>query len=182
MAYRHFLKYNVIGAFLWGVGVTCSATSSASSTFVKDNIELILIGIVGVSLVPVAFEVWRARRAGAATSATTRTTSAPPSPTVAATTEHDDGRTAVGALGRSPVPHRAPRGDHDEHAERPVQPAAAARVRPQPHGSASTAPQPHGGQPAVRRRPLVRLGPAPPAPGYGSAPVGPGLASTVQTP
>lgn len=63
MEYRHFLKYNAIGAFLWGVCVTVLGYFLGQLTFVKDNIEVILIGIVGLSLVPVAFEIWRARRA-----------------------------------------------------------------------------------------------------------------------
>ena len=63
MPYRHFVTYNVIGAFLWGVCVTLLGYFLGQIAFVRDNIEPILIGIVGLSLVPVAFEIWRARRA-----------------------------------------------------------------------------------------------------------------------
>jgi len=64
MPYRHFVTYNVVGAFLWGVGVTVLGYFLGQVAFVKANIEPILIGIVALSLVPVAFELWRARRAG----------------------------------------------------------------------------------------------------------------------
>ncbi|WP_308121706.1 DedA family protein [Actinotalea ferrariae] len=61
MNYRHFVSYNVIGAFLWGVGVTVLGYLLGNVTFIKENIELILIGIVGLSVVPIAVELLRAR-------------------------------------------------------------------------------------------------------------------------
>jgi membrane-associated protein len=64
MNYRHFVSYNVIGAFLWGVGVTVLGYFLGQITFIKDNIELILVAIVALSLVPVVIEVLRARRNG----------------------------------------------------------------------------------------------------------------------
>jgi membrane-associated protein len=64
MHYRHFVSYNVIGAFLWGVGVTVLGYFLGQITFIKDNIELILVAIVALSLVPVVIEVLRARRNG----------------------------------------------------------------------------------------------------------------------
>ncbi|QTE31222.1 VTT domain-containing protein [Pengzhenrongella sicca] len=64
MHYRHFVSFNVIGALLWGVGVTVLGYFLGNVVFVKDNIEIILIGIVGLSVVPVAFELLRARRSG----------------------------------------------------------------------------------------------------------------------
>jgi len=62
MNYRHFVSYNVIGALLWGVGVTVLGYFLGQITFIKDNIELILVAIVALSLVPVVIEVLRARR------------------------------------------------------------------------------------------------------------------------
>lgn len=63
MSYRHFVSYNVIGAFLWGVGVTVLGYLLGNVTFIKENIELILVLIVGLSLVPVMIELLRARSA-----------------------------------------------------------------------------------------------------------------------
>ena len=63
MTYRHFVSFNVIGALLWGVGVTVLGYLLGNVTFIKENIELILIGVVGLSLVPIVVEVLRARSA-----------------------------------------------------------------------------------------------------------------------
>ncbi len=62
MNYRHFVSYNVIGAFVWGVGVTLLGYFLGNITFVKDNIELILVAIVGISVIPIILEVWRGWR------------------------------------------------------------------------------------------------------------------------
>lgn len=62
MSYRHFVSYNVVGALLWGVGVTLLGYWLGNFAFIKNNIEALLILIVGVSVVPVAIELWRARR------------------------------------------------------------------------------------------------------------------------
>jgi membrane-associated protein len=61
MRYRTFVSYNVIGAFLWGVCVTLLGYFLGGFPFVKANIEIILIAIVGLSLVPVVLELLRAR-------------------------------------------------------------------------------------------------------------------------
>ncbi|MBE1485941.1 DedA family protein [Plantactinospora soyae] len=63
MRYRTFVIYNVIGGVLWGTGVTVLGFFLGQIPFVKENIELILIGIVFVSVVPIAVELLRARLA-----------------------------------------------------------------------------------------------------------------------
>jgi membrane-associated protein len=60
--YRKFLTYNVLGGTLWACGVTVLGYFLGQVGFVRSNIELILIGIVVVSVVPVAVEVIRSRR------------------------------------------------------------------------------------------------------------------------
>lgn len=62
MPYSHFVKYNAIGALLWGVGVTLLGYFLGQIDFVARHIEPILVLIVLLSLMPMAFEVWRARR------------------------------------------------------------------------------------------------------------------------
>ncbi|ADG75854.1 SNARE associated Golgi protein-related protein [Cellulomonas flavigena DSM 20109] len=62
MSYRHFVSFNVIGALLWGVGVTLLGYWLGNFPFIKNNIEALLVLIVGVSVVPVFVELWRARR------------------------------------------------------------------------------------------------------------------------
>jgi membrane-associated protein len=61
MEYRTFVTYNVVGALLWGVGVTTVGYWLGQITFVQEYIEFILIGIVGVSVTPIAFEILRSR-------------------------------------------------------------------------------------------------------------------------
>lgn len=78
MRYRTFVTYNVIGALLWGVGVTLLGYWLGQITFVQENIEVILIGIVAVSVVPIAVEVLRGRTAGRRADATARSASTAP--------------------------------------------------------------------------------------------------------
>jgi len=61
MRYRTFVSFNVIGALAWGVGVTMLGFFLGQIEFVRTNIEIILVGIVGLSLVPVVLELLRAR-------------------------------------------------------------------------------------------------------------------------
>lgn len=70
MSYRHFVSFNVVGALLWGVGVTLLGYLLGNFSFIKENIEALLVLIVGVSVLPVVIELWRERRTqrkGAAT-------------------------------------------------------------------------------------------------------------------
>jgi len=64
MRYRTFVMYNIIGALLWGVGVTMLGYWLGQFAFVQNYLEPILIGIVLVSVIPVAVELLRARRNG----------------------------------------------------------------------------------------------------------------------
>jgi len=62
MRYRHFVSFNVIGALLWGVGVTLLGYALGNITFVKNNIEALLVVVVLVSVLPMVIEVWRQKR------------------------------------------------------------------------------------------------------------------------
>jgi membrane-associated protein len=62
MHYRTFLAFNVVGATLWGCGVTILGYFLGRVAFVRSNIEFILVGIVVVSVIPVAVELLRGRR------------------------------------------------------------------------------------------------------------------------
>ncbi|GAA3614628.1 VTT domain-containing protein [Kineosporia mesophila] len=64
MHYRTFITYNLIGGVLWGSGVTLLGYFLGQVAFVKDHVELILLGIVVISIVPVAIELLRARGRG----------------------------------------------------------------------------------------------------------------------
>jgi membrane-associated protein len=57
MHYRTFSVYNLIGGALWGTTVTVLGYFLGRIAFVRSNIELILIGIVALSVVPIAVEL-----------------------------------------------------------------------------------------------------------------------------
>lgn len=61
MDYRTYTTYSLIGGVLWGAGVTILGFSLGNVAFVADHVELMLIGIVAVSVLPIAFELWRHR-------------------------------------------------------------------------------------------------------------------------
>jgi membrane-associated protein len=62
MPYRTFAVYNVFGAVLW-VGICVGAGFAFGNIpVVKENFELVVLGIVGVSALPLAFEIVRSLR------------------------------------------------------------------------------------------------------------------------
>lgn len=62
MHYGHFIRYNVIGAFLWGVGITLLGYFLGNVSFIRDNLEIAAIVIVLVSVLPIVFEAVKHRR------------------------------------------------------------------------------------------------------------------------
>lgn len=63
MEYRTFVRFNLVGGFLWGVGVTLLGYFLGNVPLIADNIEVALLMVVAVSLIPIAIEVFRSRRA-----------------------------------------------------------------------------------------------------------------------
>jgi membrane-associated protein len=64
MKYRTFAVYNVVGGALWGVGVTLIGFFLGKRfPSLKDRIDILALVIVAVSLMPVAFEIIKHRRA-----------------------------------------------------------------------------------------------------------------------
>ena len=61
MHYRTYLTYTVIGGVLWGTGVTMLGYALGDVAFVADHIEVILLAVVAVSILPIGFELLRAR-------------------------------------------------------------------------------------------------------------------------
>jgi membrane-associated protein len=62
MNLRTYVVYSSIGGVLWATGVTLLGYYLGTIPFVKDHIELILIGIVALSIIPIGFETFRHRR------------------------------------------------------------------------------------------------------------------------
>jgi membrane-associated protein len=73
MRYATFVAFDLMGALLWGVGVTMLGYALGNVPFVKENIEYLLVVVVGLSVVPIALGWLRSRlakrRAGAGTPA-----------------------------------------------------------------------------------------------------------------
>jgi len=63
MNFRVYATYSTIGGILWVVSLTLAGYFFGGIQFVADNIELVTIGIVGLSLIPVAIEVLKQRKA-----------------------------------------------------------------------------------------------------------------------
>ncbi|CAG0967738.1 Protein DedA [Burkholderiales bacterium] len=64
MPYRRFLSYNVVGGVLWIASLVYAGYLFGNIPWVKDNLTLIVIGIVVVSLIPAVTTFMRERRAG----------------------------------------------------------------------------------------------------------------------
>ena len=63
MRYRKFLAYNVIGGVAWVGLLTYSGFLFGNIPWVKDNLAWIVLAIVFVSLLPIAFQWIKERRA-----------------------------------------------------------------------------------------------------------------------
>jgi len=62
MSYPRFIVYNIIGAVLWvGLFVPLGYYFGNMPT-VKDNFSLVIFAIIGISVMPIAVEMFRARR------------------------------------------------------------------------------------------------------------------------
>ncbi|WNM24424.1 DedA family protein [Demequina capsici] len=66
MRYRRFLLWNVVGATLWVVGMTTVGVLLGGIPFVANNIDVLMIVVVVVSLLPIAIGALRRMRAGKA--------------------------------------------------------------------------------------------------------------------
>jgi membrane-associated protein len=62
MNYRTFVVFNVIGGVAWGVSITTLGYFLGQVEFVHDNLEPIILGIVALSVLPIAIELLKARR------------------------------------------------------------------------------------------------------------------------
>ncbi len=65
MSYRHFAAYNVIGALLWVLLFTYAGYFFGTIPMVQDNLKLLIVGIIVVSILPGVIEIIRHKRAAA---------------------------------------------------------------------------------------------------------------------
>lgn len=60
MDYRHFVVFNVLGGLIWGVGITLLGYVLGDRVpFIRDNLDLIFVLIVLISIMPVIVEILR---------------------------------------------------------------------------------------------------------------------------
>lgn len=62
MDYRRYVTYSAIGGALWATGVTLLGYFLGNIPFVKENIELMIILIVVLSVLPMVYEYLKHRR------------------------------------------------------------------------------------------------------------------------
>ncbi len=61
MSYWKFLTYNVVGAIAWVVPILYAGYAFGQLEFIKKNFELVVLAIVGISVLPIAWEWWSHR-------------------------------------------------------------------------------------------------------------------------
>lgn len=62
MHYRTFVTFNVVGGFLWAVGITLLGYFLGQVDVIEQNLELAILTVVGISVLPIAHELWKSRK------------------------------------------------------------------------------------------------------------------------
>lgn len=62
MDYRAFVTFNILGGLLWAVGLTLLGAALGEIDVVEKNFEVAILAIVGISVLPILFELVKARR------------------------------------------------------------------------------------------------------------------------
>lgn len=65
MNYKKFLSYNVIGGAVWITGLLLLGYSCGNIPWVKEHFESVIFGIIFVSILPIIFEIIKAKRKSA---------------------------------------------------------------------------------------------------------------------
>lgn len=62
MSYRYFILYNIVGGIAWVLVCVFAGYFFGNIPIVKQNFELVILGIVLISVLPIVLEVWKARK------------------------------------------------------------------------------------------------------------------------
>jgi membrane-associated protein len=62
MEYRTFVRWNIIGGTIWAFGVTLLGYYLGQVDVIEQNLELAIVVVVGISCLPIAVELWKARK------------------------------------------------------------------------------------------------------------------------
>lgn len=63
MERRRFIPYNIIGGIAWACIIPVAGHFLGNIDFIRQHVDLIIIGLVALSVIPIALEWWRGRRA-----------------------------------------------------------------------------------------------------------------------
>lgn len=64
MRYPRFLAYNLVGAVVWVTGFVWLGYAFGNIPAVKERFSLVILGIIGISVLPIALEMYKGWRAG----------------------------------------------------------------------------------------------------------------------
>jgi membrane-associated protein len=59
MDYKKFISYNVIGGLIWVIGLTMLGYFFGNIPIVKKNFEIVIFGIIFLSILPIIIEFLR---------------------------------------------------------------------------------------------------------------------------
>jgi membrane-associated protein len=59
MEYSKFIRFNILGGTVWVLGLTLLGYFFGNLEFVQKNFELVIFGIIGLSLLPMIIEIMR---------------------------------------------------------------------------------------------------------------------------
>lgn len=62
MSYAKFIKFNIIGGVSWVLGLTLMGYFFGNLTIVQENFEIVIFGIIGLSILPMIIEIILAKR------------------------------------------------------------------------------------------------------------------------
>jgi len=62
MTYFHFATYNIVGGVTWVLLFTLAGYFFGAIPFVQHNFELVVVAIILISVLPMAWEWWKAKR------------------------------------------------------------------------------------------------------------------------
>jgi membrane-associated protein len=61
MNYAKFIRFNIFGGFIWVISLVLLGYFFGNLPFVQKNFELVVFGIIGLSLMPMVVEAIRAK-------------------------------------------------------------------------------------------------------------------------
>jgi membrane-associated protein len=62
MTYKRYITYCIVGAIVWVTLITMIGYAFGNIPWIKQNFELVVFGIIGISLLPIVFEFIKAKR------------------------------------------------------------------------------------------------------------------------